>query len=66
MLPNIFEDFFRGEESRPMTGGAGLGLGIAQRIIASHGGEITVESAPQVGSTFRITLPLEREPQPVL
>lgn len=66
MLPYIFEDFFRGEESRPMTGGAGLGLGIAQRIIASHGGEITVESAPQVGSTFRITLPLEREPQPVL
>lgn len=65
-LPHIFDDFFRGDESRPMTGSSGLGLGIAQRIIESHGGEITVESTPLLGSTFRICLPLTCDSLPVL
>ena len=47
-LPHIFEQFFRGEKSRSReSGGAGLGLAIAKRIIEAHHGQIWVES--QVG-----------------
>jgi signal transduction histidine kinase len=38
--------------------GTGLGLPISQRIIISHGGQITVSSAPGTGATFTIRLPL--------
>ena len=43
--------------------GTGLGLAIAQDIVHRHGGEITVESAPQMGSTFRVELPVASGPQ---
>ncbi|MHB8708588.1 MAG: two-component system sensor histidine kinase NtrB, partial [Desulfuromonadales bacterium] len=38
--------------------GTGLGLPISQRIIASHGGQITVASIPGAGATFTVALPL--------
>jgi PAS domain S-box-containing protein len=38
--------------------GTGLGLSLASRIINLHGGEIHVETEPEKGSTFRITLPV--------
>jgi signal transduction histidine kinase len=57
-LPHIFDRFYRGEKSRSRdTGGSGLGLAIAQGIVQAHGGEITVESQPGAGTTFRISLP---------
>ena len=37
--------------------GTGLGLAIVQSVVADHGGRITVESAPQKGTRFRIELP---------
>jgi signal transduction histidine kinase len=56
-LPHIFERFYRGDKSRSRsTGGAGLGLAIVQGIIRAHGGEISVESKPGAGATFRISL----------
>ena len=41
--------------------GTGLGLSIAQRIIYQHVGHIEVESQEQVGTTFRLYLPISRE-----
>jgi two-component system phosphate regulon sensor histidine kinase PhoR len=37
--------------------GTGLGLNIVSTIVAAHGGEVTLESAPGAGSTFHVTLP---------
>lgn len=56
-LPNIFERFYRADESRArVTGGSGVGLAIVKAAVDAHGGKITVESVKGEGSTFRITL----------
>ncbi len=58
-LPHIFQRFYRADQARSIhTGGTGLGLAISKKIIDAHGGSITVESTPNVGSTFRVWLPL--------
>lgn len=57
-LERIFTPFFRTDRSRTRaTGGVGLGLALARRIVEAHDGSITVESAPNQGSTFRISIP---------
>ena len=58
-LPHIFERFFRADTARDRTG-TGLGLSIAQWIVRLHDGEIRAESAPGEGTTFTITLPINR------
>jgi len=50
---HIFERFWR--KDRRKTDGAGLGLGIVQRLAQAHGGTITVEDAPEGGALFRVT-----------
>ncbi|OGO80670.1 MAG: hypothetical protein A3K41_01110 [Chloroflexi bacterium RIFOXYD12_FULL_57_15] len=55
-LPHVFERFYRGEKSRSRaTGGAGLGLAIAQGIVRAHGGDIIVKN--NGGARFVISLP---------
>jgi len=57
-LPHIFDRFYRADRSRTRSsGGAGLGLAIARRIVEAHGGQIWAESAPGSGTTFRFSLP---------
>lgn len=56
-LAHIFDAFFT---TKPDGQGTGLGLSISRGIIERHGGHIEVESAPEVGTTFRILLPLAR------
>ncbi len=43
-------------------GGSGLGLPVAYRAVADHGGTLTVDSSPEVGTVFTIVLPGRREP----
>lgn len=57
-LPHVFERFYRVDKSRTrMSGGAGLGLSIAQSIVHTHGGQMSVRSSPGKGTTFEIVLP---------
>src|SRR5206468_8268125 len=51
----IFEPYFT---TRPERGGAGLGMAIAHRIVAEHGGTIQASGAPGRGATISIRLPL--------
>ena len=53
-LPTIFEPFVTYKKQ-----GTGLGLAICDHIIKAHGGTITVESTPGVGTTFSVTLKAE-------
>lgn len=55
-LPHVFDRFWRADRARS-TEGTGLGLSICQAIAKSHGGTITVQSAPGLGATFTVTLP---------
>jgi len=55
----IFEPFYT---TKPVGKGTGLGLSISWDIVERHGGTIEVHSEPGNGTTFRLTLPIERVP----
>ncbi|HEY0778047.1 MAG TPA: ATP-binding protein, partial [Gemmatirosa sp.] len=51
-LARVFELFYSTK-----TGGTGIGLALCQRVLDEHGGTITIESAPEAGTTVTVTLP---------
>jgi len=58
-LPRLFERFYRVDKARSRAlGGTGLGLAIVKHLVRSLGGDVSVESVANQGSTFRFTLPV--------
>jgi signal transduction histidine kinase len=54
----IFRRFYQvNQSSSPATGGCGIGLSIVQFVVIAHHGTVRVESEPERGSTFIVTLP---------
>jgi signal transduction histidine kinase len=57
-MEKIFDAFYQVDGSSTREyGGAGLGLAIAKNLVEAHHGRIRVESKPNQGSTFFVTLP---------
>lgn len=54
-IQHVTRKFFRGHGA--ISGGSGLGLSIAQRIVSDHAGSLVIRSEVGVGTTVRITLP---------
>jgi two-component system, OmpR family, sensor histidine kinase BaeS len=55
-LPHIFERFYKSTDS----GGMGLGLAIAKKLVEAHGGTITADSTAGLGTKMRVMLPIEK------
>jgi PAS domain S-box-containing protein len=58
---HLFRPFYRADASHTAIGGTGLGLAITKLIIDQHGGEIWMESEPDVGTAVYFTLPISNE-----
>lgn len=59
-LPFIFDRFRRGDKSRHAeTGETGLGLAIVKALVESHGGSVSAESSPGVGTNIHLWLPIK-------
>jgi signal transduction histidine kinase/CheY-like chemotaxis protein len=62
-LPKVFEAFHQADDSSTRSeGGAGLGLAIVRQLTEMMGGEISVTSQPNMGSTFIFTVRLRHQP----
>jgi two-component system, NtrC family, sensor histidine kinase KinB len=58
-LPHVFDRFFR-ILGQSRGRGTGLGLAIVREIVTAHGGTVSCESKPGIGSVFRLSLPIWR------
>ncbi len=60
---DVADSLFQPFATSGKAGGTGLGLAISHNLVVAHGGEISVESDPSVGTCFRIRLPRLRSPR---
>jgi signal transduction histidine kinase len=66
-LTRVFEQFHQVDNSNTKKiGGTGLGLAITKQIVEMHGGQVWVESAPGLGATFQMQLPIRAESRKTL
>jgi len=56
ILPHVFEPFFTTKRGK----GTGLGLSITRNYVQRHGGEIHLDSYPEIGTVVRVTLPIHQ------
>jgi PAS domain S-box-containing protein len=64
-LARLGEEFFRAKHRRTrLVTGTGLGLSLVKKVVEGYRGALEVESAPDVGSTFRVLLPLPGDAAP--
>ncbi|MFW2271905.1 ATP-binding protein [Burkholderia orbicola] len=64
-LARVFEPFAQADASTARRfGGTGIGLALSHKLAESMGGRIAVDSVPNVGSTFIVTLPLPHDERP--
>lgn len=62
-LDKIFDRFYQVDRIHP--NGSGIGLAVAKAFVELHGGTISVESTPQKGTAFTITLPVTHTAKPL-
>ena len=61
-VPRLFREFFRASNAkRSRVPGSGVGLAGVKRIVERFGGELTLESCENQGSTFTVNVPLHKE-----
>jgi two-component system sensor histidine kinase KdpD len=58
-LPHIFERFYRGADAKSHVSGTGMGLSIAQGLLAAERGRISVKNCPDGGAQFMVVVPAE-------
>lgn len=58
VIKDLFRKFYRSHRSRDTVAGTGIGLYISKAFVESHGGNITVKSQENEGSTFSFTVPI--------
>lgn len=64
---DLFKRFFRASTARANSiSGNGLGLAIVKSIVERHAGQVSVTSAPGMGSTFTVTLPTVAQAAPLI
>ena len=57
----IFQRFYRVDRARQSGGGTGLGLAVVRHIAEVHGGAVSLQSAPGLGSTIGFSVPLAQQ-----
>lgn len=60
-VDHLFDRYFRGTSTSSNNSGTGLGMAIARQIIIAHGGDLHIDSKPQLGTQCNIIFPLELE-----
>jgi signal transduction histidine kinase/ActR/RegA family two-component response regulator len=60
-IPFVFDAWHQGTERRAGAAGRGVGLAIAKRIAAAHGGNVSVRSQPGTGTIYSLVLPASRQ-----
>jgi len=63
-LGRIFEPYYRAPDTSGATRGTGIGLAVVKALVEAHGGTVSVDSAPAIGTRVSVVLPSYQGPVP--